>query len=92
MADQAAPITEQKPAAPIENIKETLDKEDDNYYASGLFDIEASPAFKALDLLRDRPDTTEERYKYLIAALIGIKRNLYLYTTTSSLSMRIKRN
>jgi hypothetical protein len=38
------------------------DEEYNNYYASGLFDIESSPAFKALDILRSRPNVTKEQY------------------------------
>lgn len=40
---------------------EDLEDQDD-YYLSGLFDIGNSPAFKALDGLKNRKDFTDDRY------------------------------
>jgi hypothetical protein len=36
------------------------------YYLSGLFNIETSPGFKALENLKNRKDFPEERYKIFI--------------------------
>lgn len=42
-------------AAPAESI-------DTSYYASGLFDIEGSPAMKALDAMKGNSQISEEEY------------------------------
>jgi hypothetical protein len=51
----------QLPPLPQSALNDTLDSELDDFYLSGLFDIEASPAFKALDLLKDQ-EIQEDRF------------------------------